>query len=181
VLTGATIRPSSTSHTPLRVSPVQTERFWSTTRVYQKSLTSSPRDSPATRSSTDPPDPAARDGDPATGPHVSLTSEACPVDSPPSCAAVRRSVVSAPGTPARALAAARAPSAPNARSPTDDDIDRATPSAPDSRAIPSQMADVEPPRTSCPAVVPSTQETEAVCTYPAHDSPPAASTNARTP
>ena len=45
-------------------------------------------------------------------------------------------------TPARALAAARAPSAAQSRSASRTDIDRATPSAPDSRAMPSQTAEV---------------------------------------
>src|SRR5437016_1326608 len=41
--------PSSTRNTPLRVSPVTTRVFGSSTLVYQKSLTSSPRSTPPSR------------------------------------------------------------------------------------------------------------------------------------
>ena len=45
--TGAVTSPFSISHTPLRVSPVTTSVRGSSTRVYQKSVTSSPRSTPA--------------------------------------------------------------------------------------------------------------------------------------
>src|SRR3954465_10913106 len=51
--TGVVTSPFSISHTPLRVRPVTTSGRGSNTRVYQKSVTSSPRRTPLTRASTD--------------------------------------------------------------------------------------------------------------------------------
>src|SRR3954453_13997520 len=47
--------------------------------------------------------------------------------------------------------------------------------------MPSQIAEVAAPRPNWPVVDPSTEVTAAVCRNPAVDSPPAASTKARTP
>ena len=58
LVTGRTMRPSSTSHTPLRVSPVTTIVRGSRTRVYHRSVTSRPRSTSAMRSS-DATDPAS--------------------------------------------------------------------------------------------------------------------------
>src|SRR5689334_20529394 len=53
LLTAAVTSPSSTSQTPLRVRPVMTRLFWSSTRVYQKSVISRPRRMPLTRARAD--------------------------------------------------------------------------------------------------------------------------------
>ena len=47
---GVVTSPCSISHTPLRVSPVSASDRGSSTRVYQKSVTSTPRSTPATSS-----------------------------------------------------------------------------------------------------------------------------------
>ena len=115
--TAAVTSPSSTSQTPLRVRPVMTRLFWSSTRVYHRSVTSRPRriratsgraeravglSGPAAGSSGSVAGAAASSRRcAAIGPQVRDAAEAWPVDTDPASAAELRSWVPALVTPSR--------------------------------------------------------------------------------
>ena len=87
-VTGRTIRPSSISHTPFRVSPVTTWVRGSRIRVYQKSVTRTPRSTPRDRARRSSGRPAPRTRFAPSAPHAAPPSTAWPVLSTP--AALRR-------------------------------------------------------------------------------------------